>query len=635
MRVAVAWRRKSLRKSASTFANGVSSGIHTAVAVARARVTSVPAGAAIESAVEPAVQTAAGSGETAQLADGASSGPSGDRGTDAGPDESAVLLRRAPSGYLWNQLYYFWPYVALLGQTLVITAAVSINEKGVYTAIERSANFAVALAALGLESAAYVFVPRALESNRAQVVGVALRLIVLRVAAVLAMASLILWALPGLASLLNQFALPGGDGLLAILDDPRAQGHLAALAGYVVAVGLGNITGSILTALLRTRIIFIVGGIAQVLILALPWIFVVRLRLGADGAMWALTIPNAVMALIYGIVLIRVLGIRAGRVSGKTTLGMLRLSGAAWLSDLPSGQLISALAIAQLGALVLLSHPTYDTTTALSFFGLAFQLGDGATMLLVSGLSGVGLAVAALAYAKRNLPHLGVAWRTLSKIQILLGVPLIAFLIPHSDGIIHAIITIAHFPQGYVAVGIPLALYLGLSALTRMAGGGTHTAILYVVGKSQWVVFSNWLAVAVVVGLDILLIPVYGVAGALIAVGVAKFLLELIQLLVAQHALKRPFPIAFLLRVLLALAPAVAFAFLWRPTSLLPLFVAGLAFTVLFLLGLLVVRPLDAEDGALLDQVTSPLHRLLLPLVARNRGVAAEVGVPSSAEPMS
>jgi hypothetical protein len=55
------------------------------------------------------------------------------------------------------------------------------------------------------------------------------------------------------------------------------------------------------------------------------------------------------------------------------------------------------------------------------------------------------------------------------------------------------------------------------------------------------------------------------------------------------------------------------------------LVVAGLGFAALFLGSLLVVRPLDAEDGALLDQVSSPLRTLLLPLVARGRGTALPV----------
>jgi O-antigen/teichoic acid export membrane protein len=168
-----------------------------------------------------------------------------------------------------------------------------------------------------------------------------------------------------------------------------------------------------------------------------------------------------------------------------------------------------------------------------------------------------------------------------------------------------------------------LGAYLALSAVTRLAGGGSHSAALYVLGQSRWVVVASWLALGVIFGLDLLLVPEYGVLGALAAVGIAKIVAELVQLVLAQRALGRPYPVGFMLRVLLALVPGVLFASLWRPATIPALFVAGLGFAVLFLGSLFVIRPLDAEDGALLDQVSAPLRMLLSPLVARKRGAAS------------
>jgi O-antigen/teichoic acid export membrane protein len=334
-----------------------------------------------------------------------------------------------------------------------------------------------------------------------------------------------------------------------------------------------------------------------------------------------LAIPNLLMAVAFGIVLFRTLGLRAAPIGEGVTLGMLRLGGAAWVSDLANGSLVPLLAQSQLFALVILAGVSYSKDTAVGYFNTAYQLGDGATFLLVNGLGGVGLAVLSAAYVGRNRAHLATAWRTISKIQVLLGVPLLAFVIPHASGIVSVL-----FHDRYAPVGAMLGGYLALSAITRLAGGGAHSAALYVLGKSRWVVFSSWLALGLIAGLDIPLIPRFGVLGALIAVGVAKIVAEVLQLVVAQRALARPYPLAFMLRVLLALVPGVAFAYLWRPSSLAPLVVAGLGFAALFLGSLLIIRPLDAEDGGLLDQVSSPLRKLLLPLVARGRGN----GIPAS-----
>src|SRR5260370_18184083 len=97
--------------------------------------------------------------------------------------------------------------------------------------------------------------------------------------------------------------------------------------------------------------------------------------------------------------------------------------------------------------------------------------------------------------------------------------------------------------------------YLAPSGITRLAGGGAHSAALYVLGQSRWVVFANWLALGVIAGLDIPLIPRFGVLGALLAVGVAKIVSGLLQLVVAQRALARPYPLLLLVRVLPAVVP--------------------------------------------------------------------------------
>jgi O-antigen/teichoic acid export membrane protein len=535
----------------------------------------------------------------------------------------AELLRRAPGGYLWNQAYSFWTFFALFLQGLVISNALSTDEKGVYFLIEGPAVFAVYLAALGLDTAATTYIPRAFsEGGRHAAVGVALRLILLRLVGVGVVAGGVLFGLPAIAVLMAQFRAPGADAVSQIVNDPRALAHLSAITGYVVAVGMANILGSLLTALLRTRTIFIVGVVAQTLTVAFAWGLVVTLHTGADGALWALTIPNALMAAVFALALFHALGLRAAPVGVSVTVGMLRLGVAAWLSDMASGPLVALVAQTQLYALVVLASVNYTPDSAVSFFKTAYQLGDGATFLLVNGLGGVGLAVLSAAYVGRNRAHLATAWRTISKIQVLLGVPLLAFVIPHADGLIY----VYDVKHRYGPVGAVLGLYLALSAVTRLAGGGSHSAALYVLGKSRWVVLANWLALGVILGLGALLIPIYGFSGALIGVGVARIVAELLQLVVAQRALRRVYPIGFMARVLLALVPGIIFSYLWQPRSLLLLIVAGLSFTVLFLGSLLVIRPLDAEDGALLEQISSPVLRVLLrPLVATQHRSAVTI----------
>src|SRR5579859_4157690 len=96
------------------------------------------------------------------------------------------LIRRAPSGYLWNQAFSLWLFFSLFIFQLVLTRTVSKPDRGTFTQLTAAANFAIVLAALGLESAGSVYLPRALaEHGPAHGAAVAVRLALVRLGATL------------------------------------------------------------------------------------------------------------------------------------------------------------------------------------------------------------------------------------------------------------------------------------------------------------------------------------------------------------------------------------------------------------------------------------------------------------------
>ncbi len=529
------------------------------------------------------------------------------------------LIRRAPSGYLWNQAFSLWLFASLFLYQLVVTRLLPVPDKGVFELVLTPANFAVYLAALGLESAGSIYLPRALaEGGPARATAIAMRLVLVRVLAVLAVAGGILWVLPALPGLLRRLALPATSDLIATLNHPALISHRVPLAGYVVGVGLANLFAALLTALLRTRIVFIVGGLAQALTIGLAFVLVGPLRGGADGALAALVWPAALMAVIYALALARVLNAPPARTQQRVLGGMLRLGVAAWLADLANGSLIKLIAVTQLALAVSVSQ--------IAYFGLAFEMGHAAAFLFVAGLGGVGLAAMAAAYARQQMAHLATAWRTVAKLQVVLAVPLVAFCVPHADAIMGVL-----YGSSYAAAGPLLALFLALNALVRLAGGGAHDAALYVLGRQQWVVVSRWGSLGVLALGDVLLIPRFGAAGALLAVGLAQLAAELFLLALARRALARPYPVSFMLRVLAALMPPLVVTIFWRPSTFLGLALAGAAYALIFAVCLRVIRPLDSEDEGLLREVSAPLRAVLQPFVARQRAALEEEAITTVA----
>lgn len=514
-------------------------------------------------------------------------------------------MRRAPMGFLWNQLYQLWLFGSLFLLTEVVTRGLLPNDYGVYSYALTAFTTVSYLAAFGLEEAATIWVPRALtEDGRAQASSVIRRLLGTRLLFLLAAAAAMLFLFPLLPGWLGQLALPGAVGLSTALGNPAIQDHLPPLAFYVVGTGFINLLFAIFTALLRTRVILVVSGCSQAANLILVWVFL-ALGWGVDGALWALGIVSWLTAIAYLGWLMPLLLIRRPP-QAMSLLPALRLSMAAWLTNLAGGALLKQVVV---GLLVLYAF----NSAQIGFFNLAFQLGHSAGLLLVAGLSFVGMATMAAAYSGENRAWLATSWRAVLKVQILLALPLLVFSLLHAPAIV-----VLLFGEEYAGVGPLLQLFLAFNILTRVSGGGFHQAALYVLEKQRFVVFLQWASLALTAVLGFLLIPQGGPMGALIATGLPPVLVELAQLAYLLPSLNRRYPLRFVLHYALALAVPVIAGLLWQPQEWLGVIGAGLLFTALLIVALLVVKPLDAEDAALLGKMNSWLRVALMRLIRKS-----------------
>ncbi|HEY7347081.1 MAG TPA: oligosaccharide flippase family protein [Ktedonobacterales bacterium] len=521
-------------------------------------------------------------------------------------------MRRAPMGFLWNQLYQLWLFGSSFLLTEVVTRGLPPQEYGAYAYGLTAFTTVSYLSSFGLEEAATIWVPRALtEDGRAQASSVIRRLLGTRLLFLLAFCAAMLFLLPVLPGWLNQLSIPGSVGLADALGDAALQNHLISLAFYVGGSGIVSILFAIFTSLLRTRVILVVSGCSQAANLALAWGFL-KLGWGVDGVFWALGIVSWLTAFAYLFWLAPLLLMRRPR-QAISLLPALRLSVAAWLTNLAGNALLKQVVIS---LLVLYAF----SKTQIGFFNLAFQLGHSAGLLLVAGLSGVGMATMTAAYTGENRSWLATSWRAVLKVQTLLALPLLVFSLLNAQAIV-----VLLFGEEYADVGPLLQLFLVFNILTRVSGGGTHQAALYVLEKQRFVVYLQWASLALTVLLGFLLIPKNGPMGALIATGLPPVLVELAQLAYLLPSLNRRYPLLFVLRYALALAVPVIAGLLWRPEGWLGLIGAGLLFTVLLLAALLLVKPLEAEDAALLSRMHSWLRTALMRLIPKSALAAADV----------
>src|SRR5437588_7962019 len=150
-------------------------------------------------------------------------------------EEARHLLKRTPGSYLLNQVYGLWVFGSLFLLTVLVTRRLSVAEYGVFAVSLAAFNTIAYIVALGLEDATTTFVPRVFaEHGKTAAALLIRRLLALRLVILVLSVTIILFALPVLASLIAAIPLSGAAGVAGGLRDPGLLSHIAPIAFYVL-----------------------------------------------------------------------------------------------------------------------------------------------------------------------------------------------------------------------------------------------------------------------------------------------------------------------------------------------------------------------------------------------------------------
>ncbi len=519
-----------------------------------------------------------------------------------GEDEARYLLKRTPGSYLINQAYGLWFLISLFLLTIILTRKVSTDQYGIYAITQTAYNTILYIVAFGMEDATTTYVPRIFaEHGQASAASLVRRLLLWRVLTLAVVVGILLFGMPTVASLIAAIPISGAASVAASLRDPELLSHITPVAIYVLGSSIGSLLTAVCAALMRMRIVFVISGLTQVVVLGISFI-VLQLGWGINSVLWTLALCSTLNAVAFIIWQAPFIFTR-GATFRQPLLPLIKLGLSAWQTNLIQGALLKQISVILLGVFTL---STLQARINTGYFNLSFQLADGANLLLVAGFGGVGGAALAAAFVGQNYERLSRSWQALIKIETLLAAPGLIFCLFNSSNIVHAL-----YGSKYDTVGPLFAIFLLFNVFVRVLGSTVHQYALYVTGKARLVVLSQWVGLMGVIAFGVLLIPGYGAAGALIADGISRLLSGALMLIFLWNALPHKYPLGFSLRFLLALTIAVLPGLLWHPTSRVLLVVSGVLFLVLCAALLLLIKPLTDEDITMLGGLNPRVARYL------------------------
>ncbi|HTK11735.1 MAG TPA: polysaccharide biosynthesis C-terminal domain-containing protein, partial [Ktedonobacteraceae bacterium] len=429
----------------------------------------------------------------------------------------------------------------------------------------------------------------------------------IRLLVLLVSVAVIIFGMPVIASIFALLPFPEGKDIANTLRSPALLAHITPIGIYVFGSSVGSLLTAVCAALMRMRLVLIIGGLTQLAVLCLGFV-VLQLGWGTNGMLWLFAIVSLLNAAAFAIWQAPLLLSRNATFK-QPLLPLLKLGISAWLTNLVTGALLKQISIILLGIFAV-------SLVDIGYFNLSFQLADSANMLLVAGFGGVAGSALAAAFVGNNHERFARSWQALIKVETLLAAPGLVFCLFNASNIAHAL-----YGSKFDAVGQLFTIFLFFNILVRIAGTTIHQVALYVVNKARLVVLGQWLGMVILVILGVILIPRFGPAGALIADGVAKAITGFMLLFFLLNDLPRRYPLellGFTLRFMLALVLAALPSILWHPNDRYLLIVSGVLFMLLCALLLYLIKPLSEGDLEML-RGTNPTVAKYLRWFARNR----------------
>lgn len=499
-----------------------------------------------------------------------------------GPD----LSRRVAAGAAWAQVSRLAEVASSLALSLVLIRALGPNRYGQYSFLVNVATVAAVFLSLGFPDTVMRFVSIHLALDEIPQIRFLVRRLVLTRVLVYGAGIVLLFALRGAAVSLH----------LPLIDR-----FWPAIAFLLVGQGAIEFSTSYAYARLQSRNVAIARTVGQVVALAF---FATVAAFGLTDVFTAsLTVAisylSAAAMLFFrglGEVLVR------GGAAPTPLRPVAGFAAGAWATTLATIGLAGQIDVILLGAL-------RQNAVQIALYSVAtlvfVKLGT-----LIGGWAGTATSSFADIQTRRGTDVSRRLFDVYLRVSILLSLLVYPPIILTADQITRLAFGPAFAPaaplmvvygafwllSSVLAAGIPLSLLLAFGMQRRALAVRAGTGFLNVV-------------------LDILLIPPLGALGAILATGTANVLTHGADFVIAARQVRQGFPAPFAVRVAAAAAIAAAPGLLLRPYGLAGSLLAATLYLVLFLAGLVVLKPIGQDEVELAGRFS--------PAAARWIGIAA------------
>lgn len=489
------------------------------------------------------------------------------------------FIKEAASGFIWNQGSELLRFVLAFLFSIVLARCLHASGYGIYATIISICTLAILFGSLGLNQAVNNYVPK-LKSERGKLAYLLRRVLLARVIILLIICLAIYFFSIQIAGMMN---------------NPGLSSYLSLAIFYVFFFSISNLMMYTFIGFLKVKLVAFVKVTVGVLNLVLAY-FLLTSGYGINSIIGILILTSVLSSSIYLIYL-------KPHIFQKSqpfdTNQVFRFSRSLWLINFVDFALGTQIDIILMGYFLI-------NMTEIGFYNVAVGLVVAIGTLPTVGLGGVALSAFSELHKKGGMKGLAKAWSLNIKLTTLLIVPFMIFGTYYAGPLI---------PLFYSEEYMPAVLLFQVMAFffltSRLLGGGAHTTVFYAANKEKIALYLRSAAGILNLILDIILIPIYGAMGAIIATGSSIVVIIVLEFAFARSMVQGKYPLVFSAKIVGASLLALVGVVFIPGDGIFHLITVGVAYGLLWVGIIYALKPLEKEDVQLVAEINDFLHKIL------------------------
>lgn len=473
--------------------------------------------------------------------------------------------------------------MALFGaiMSILIARKLGKTELGIYASILTIPVTLRLLTSLGFETILNVKLPilNTVEDSIKKMRFLIRKLMFYRVVIILATAVLLCFAMPLLQGLFEEVNL---------------SRYLLLIVLYLGVLMIFSYVNMIFRALLRIKLVSIIEGINQFVNLLLLILFF-AIGLNITGVLSAFIISTLLVTFIL-------LFIGKDYIFGRSTTVNIKDSYGIGVTALLGGLIAFALGMqADIIILNFFDIPSEKIGIYFLCFSLVSMLG-----LPVYGIGPLSQSIFSELYNKDGNAGVALSWSLITQVKVLLSLPIYIFAIFNS----HIIIEVLYGNQ-FSEAALYFKIIAVFTCISILVGSTFCMPVFYLIRRKAVGLKIQFVGGIVNLILNLILIPIYGVLGVVVATGVSISLTGVIEMFFVRYYINAKLPLRFESKIVLAGIMAALPAVLINSNSLISLLLKIVVYMIGLTAMLFLLKPFSSMSKDLIKNVDDRLYAFI------------------------